>query len=285
MKYVQVSLLAIVGLCMAMPVPFAFECSLLDRVRDAAQTAGPMQSIALEILERVAGGRMESASPDLEVQVGLKPGQLRGPEFKDSSLRAYALRRIGELDLPEALTYLQNLKQNDIGFDSSHLIWPAAQIALRDALLRRISDPQSKIELLERTVTEPHDAISNSAVTTWAIDQLCDRGSLSSLAIIQQSIRNRRNGQRGEDDLRFCEERMAVVGRSPNRAKALGSVLRVNGTSDDARLIAWAIYQLHSVDSREADAELERYAKEIDGLPDSPVKRELASRLPPRRPK
>ena len=37
---------------------------------------------ALEILERVAEGRMDDAGAGLEEQVGLKPRQLRGAEFK-----------------------------------------------------------------------------------------------------------------------------------------------------------------------------------------------------------
>src|ERR1035438_5345597 len=98
MRYVLMMLVATVWRCMGTtPAPFYFECSLVDRVSDAAKADLPTRSIALEILERVGEGRMDSAG-DLEAQVGLKPGQLHGREFKDSTVRAHALRRIGELD-------------------------------------------------------------------------------------------------------------------------------------------------------------------------------------------
>ena len=74
----------------------------------------------------------------------------------------------------------------------------------------------------------------------------------------------------------FCEARMAVVSRSPDRIGALGSVLRVSSGARDLRLIGWAINELRAMKSRRADAELERYADEIDALPgDASLKREL----------
>jgi hypothetical protein len=130
-----------------------------------------MQSIALEILERIAEAHLEGAVPGLEVQVGLKPGQLRGTEFKDATVRAHALRIIGQLDLPDALTYLQNLERSGIGPDSSGQIWPAAQIALHQAQLNRIGDEPAKIRFLEDATGE------RSSAASWAVEELCNRGS------------------------------------------------------------------------------------------------------------
>jgi hypothetical protein len=252
----------------------------LDRISEAAKTATPMRLIALEILERVAEGRMEGASPDLEVQVGLKSGQLRGPEFKEYELRSYALRRIGELDLPEALTYLQNLKESDIGPDTSGQIRSAAQIALLQAQVNRIPDQQAKIRFLEEATS------GKGAGVHWAVDELCNLGSYQSLPLIRARIHRLLSlPQDIEHETGFCEARIGVVSRDPDRVRALGAVLRVNGGGTDPQLIGWAIGQLQAMRSERADAELERYAKEIDALPDSPVKRELASRLPLRYPK
>jgi len=175
MRYAQILLVATAWPCMGTtPAPFAFECSVLDRVSDAAKAGLPSRSIAIEILERVGEARMDIPTTDLEARVGLKPGQLHGREFKDSTVRAHALRKIGEL---------------------------------------------------------------------------------------------------------FCEGRMGVVSRNPDQLKALGSFLSVSGGFTDLDLIGWAISKLEAMKSPRADAELERYAKEIDALPeDSTLKRELESK-------
>jgi len=123
------------------------------RIDGEGRPLGPLFPEAKNGLERVAEGRMEGGSPDLEVQVGLKSGQLRGPEFRGYELRSYAFRRIGELDLPEALTYLQNLKESDIGPDTSGQIRSAAQIALLQAQVNRIPDQQAKIRFLEEATS------------------------------------------------------------------------------------------------------------------------------------
>jgi hypothetical protein len=282
MKQLQVLLLTTVGICMATtPDPLGFPYSLLDRVGDAAKAGVATRASALEILERVAEGRMEGGSPDLEVQVGLKSGQLRGPEFRGYELRSYAFRRIGELDLPEALTYLQNLKESDIGPDTSGQIRSAAQIALLQAQVNRIPDQQAKIRFLEEATS------GKGAGVHWAVDELCNLGSYQSLPLIRARIHRLLSlPQDIEHENGFCEARMGVVSRDPDRVRALGAVLRVNGGGTDPQLTGWAIGQLRAMRSERADAELERYAKEIDALPaDSPVKRDLASRLPLRYPK
>ena len=120
MKRFWLLLLAIAAASMALsPGPFARQWSLVDRVAAAARAGLPTAIPALEILERVAEGRMATAALDLETKVGLKPGQLHTPEFKDESVRAHALLEIGELDSPEALAYLQGLRPEDIQPDTS----------------------------------------------------------------------------------------------------------------------------------------------------------------------
>ena len=274
MRYAQILLVATAWPCMGTtPAPFAFECSLLDRVSDAAKAGLPSRSIALEILERVGEARMDSSTTDLEAQVGLKPGQLHGREFKDSTVRAHALRRIGELDVSEALTYLLNLQRSDFESDTSGEIWPAAQIALRQAQLNGIPEEPAKIHFLEDTTSE------KSAAASWAVDELCERGSYGSLGFIRASMRKRNSIPDSEKDIAFREGRMGVVSRNPDRLKALGSFLSVSGGVTDLDLIGWAISKLEAMKSPRADAELERYAKEIDALPeDSTLKRELESK-------
>jgi len=173
------------------PLPYAGQCALIDRLSTIAVSEPTKSASPLELLERVAEGRTDEIRVDSEAEVGVPPGTLQQAVFAAAAVRACALRKIGETGLPEAYEFLANLQQAVIGNDSGHQIWPAAQIALRDVHLRRILDPQSQIDFLEANLTEPHDAISGSAIEHWATDSLCDRGALISLSAIQKSIRNR----------------------------------------------------------------------------------------------
>src|SRR5438128_12227484 len=103
MRHRQLLLWVAASLCSATtPLPFHLQCSLLDRISEIARPGTPKAAVVLNILERVAEGRMEGENPDLEPEIGLQPGQLRGPEFKDATVRAHAFRRIGRIDLPAA---------------------------------------------------------------------------------------------------------------------------------------------------------------------------------------
>jgi hypothetical protein len=135
MKYVKVLLVATIWSCWGTTqAPFAGERRLLDSVSEGARVGSPTRAAALEILERVAEGRMDIASPDLETQVGIKPGEFRTRWFKDGSVRAYAAQKIGEIDVPEALTYLEHLKMTDLELDTTGMVWSAVQIALSSLL-------------------------------------------------------------------------------------------------------------------------------------------------------
>jgi hypothetical protein len=127
--------------------------------------------------------------------------------------------------------------------------------------------------MIEPLVLEKIDAV---AVAIWAFNQLCDRGALASLPLIQRSVRASWSGQYGEDELTFCETRIQVLRRSPDRVKALGSVLNVDG-AEGTRLQLWAIYQLDSMHFPQADAELDRFAGEIGRLPERSMERQSLS--------
>lgn len=242
-------------------------CAVLDRIGSTATVQSKTSATALEILKQVALGRTSNIPASTETQLGLRAGELKQPAFAWPGVRACALRTIGASDLPDALEFLSKLKAVDFADDRTQQIWPAALIALRTAQLNRISDPQLKMKFLERTAEE----YSRGAVGAWAVNQLCDGGAVASLPLIQQSIRKRMNGQRDEDEIEYCRVRVQVVLRDTNRAKALGSVLNLNADND--RLIRWAIYQLAAMRSARADAELDRFAAEVDKLPAGSPKR------------
>ncbi len=246
------------------PLPEAPYCSLLSEVGSVATSQSRSSPVALGVLERVALGRIAEISAESAAQVGLRD-RLADTWFSTAEVRACAFRAIGETGLAEAVDFLQNLNRAEIGTDTSQEMWAASQVALWDARFRRIEDPQLKIKFLESTLTEPE--MPRDPVGHWAADQLCDRGALGSLVIIQEAIRTRRNGQRDEDEIAFCEARIRVVYGKPDRVKALASLLRVEKAGENARLTEWAIQQLASIHSREAQAELDRFANEIGRLP------------------
>ena len=252
------------------PAPFAAERALLDRVAGRAKNGSEVGAAALEILERVAEGRMDRARPELEIQVGLKPNELRNRIFKEGSLRAHAVLKIGESDLPESLHYLQSLRPTDLEPDVTGMVWPAVQVAVRKAEYERISDGASKTRFLEDTTAE------HSAAASWAVNELCETGSYRSLGFVRESIQNRNPTPTGQKELAFCEARMGVILRSPDLIQALGSILSVREGTVDEDLIGWAVQRLEAIRSARADRELARYAKEIDDLPtDSQLKRNL----------
>ena len=255
------------------PPPYFYQQSVINRVSAAAKGGLTTADMALNILERLAEGRMDLIDPHDELLLGLEAGQLHKPEFQDEGVRSYALRRIGELDRPEAMTYLEQLKKDDILPDISGRMSSAAQIALRQAQLNRIQGESNQIHFLEDTTSD------RSAAAWWAVDELCNRGSYSSRSFIGEYIRRTQSvPQEIERISGFCEARMAVVSRDADRIKALASVLSVANGSNDRALMVWAIHQLGMLQSPRVEAELRRYVKEIDGLaPNSPRKREFAN--------
>lgn len=67
---------------------------------------------------------------------------------------------------------------------------------------------------------------------------------------------------------------MQVISRNPDRTKALGSVLSVEGGTEDDSLLTWAINQLFEMQSPKADAELKRFASEIEKLPNGSTQKQ-----------
>jgi hypothetical protein len=144
------------------------------------------------------------------------------------------------------------------------MVWPNARVALRNALLNRIEDPGAKIEFLVNTLTDEGDGRSLTAY--WAVNLLCDQGISTALPLIRRSFTNSWSGQRAEDAIKFCENRIRVVSRDPDRVKALGSVLTVDNAAESDQLIEWAVYQLDLMQSTSADGELNRFANELGRL-------------------
>ncbi len=229
MKRSAALLIVTASVCLSTtPLPFQHECSLIDHVGAAAGAGLPSQSVASAVLKLIAEGRMRDASPDAEKKVGLEPGTLRGTEFQEDVVRSRALRVIGRLGSPDALAYLQHLKKTDIEPDPSGQVWSSAQIGLAEAQLNRIPEGRARIRFLEDTTID-----TRSAAARWAVEELCDRGSRESLPFIIQHLTRVYSLAREVDGaLKFCEARIDLISRDPDRIKALGSFLSVHSAAD-----------------------------------------------------
>jgi hypothetical protein len=86
--------------------------------------------------------------------------------------------------------------------------------------------------------------------------------------LIRESIQKRNPTHDGEKQIAFCESRMAIISRNPDRIKALGSFLTTSTGVTDSELLGWALNQLRNIGSPQAEAEAQRFADEIENLPD-----------------
>jgi hypothetical protein len=262
----------LLALCVAVsslattPVPFSVELRLLDRISAAAAVESEGGVIAVKVLELVAVGRVSSIEPEWEASLKIDAGVLRQEAFSDSSVREYALRRIGDCPRADALEFLEKLTPGDFKADSSGQLWPTSQIALSEARMNRLAGPQPKIDFLRGLLASK----TSTTPARWVDDELCNRGALPAFPEVEASIRRRLSGQRAEDEVTFCRARMLVVARDPDKAVALGSVfssfMTLANTDDGQKLLRWAIYQLVSMRSASADAELDSFANQLGSV-------------------
>jgi hypothetical protein len=275
-RYVLVIFLCDSLLCLAEKSdPDVHYYALLDKLADQAMRTTPERELALTVLERVALGRVSAVSAEEGRALGLAATELEDRAFLWPSIRAYAFRRIGEVPFPNAFDFLSKVTLAEIGADSTQQVRASAEIALKNSLLIRISEPRAKVEFLERTLSEERMHYGGGAVVHWTVDQLCDIGAVSSLVIVRQAIRKQDSSQRGEEEIQFCEARARVISSHPDRVVALTGVLHVQLGQADERLLRWAIIQLGAMRSTSAYGALDRFADEIANLPRGPQKQRL----------
>jgi hypothetical protein len=256
--------------------PFAFELQTIDKVVRYAKDAKPASALAFAWLESVADGRpMVLDASDCRM-LGVDAVQVAGLSLKDASVRAYALQVLGESRVPAAHEYLSRLTKDGLGRDDSQQVWPAARIAQLRSDLDLVPDPDGRNAFLEKILGERQDAISNSAVASWAVELLCDSGARSALPSIRRSIRSREPFATGEAEIRFCEARIDVLSRDTDRSRALATALDLASANLDPHLMRWAVRQLTLLGSPFAVLELARFADSVGRLPDeSSVKQSL----------
>ena len=233
------------------------ELRLIEKLA-ASVKRNPSSSANIGALERIAEGKPETIESRVLTDASVGLGSVQVESLKRPAVRAYALRNLADTGI--ALSYLSNLREEDLGTDDTGEIWPAARSALQRALFLQITDPQQRIEFLEK-------AVEGSPGQTWALDELCDHNVLLSLPKIREAIKNRNPFQSGEDEIAFCEGRMAVLARDPDRTKALGSVLQVGDSRASMQMIRWAIDQLDRLNTAESNQKLDLFVGQIRQLP------------------
>ena len=250
------------------PMPFAGEMGALDQAFNALSVTNK-QTLALRTLEAVAERQPQPEVVALATKAGLDAFAGRDLMFGDSTVRAYALDRIGASGLPEALQYLREFTRDKVGHDSSDTVYPAVQVALHHLLLGREASPQDQIAFLEKSILKP----SVGQVANWAMNELCNRGSVGSLGVIRTFVHRLYPDRDGDDTIRFCEARAMTIIRDSNRAVALGTVLVLENFRNDeqTRLMRWAIGQLLEMHSADADRKLAQFAKGLGTAIDSSV--------------
>ena len=265
-KYTFAILLTLVIGFGSSALPNAAANGVVDRIFEAMMK-GTLPPSDLRILENAAEGRFEEADVAVALSLGIRRADFSPLAFRAEGARAHALMKIGETGFPEALEYLKNIRFEDVRNFQSEQPWHAARIALHIAQMKTIPEAELRIAFLRKALTDKDAGVDDSAVHTWAMTELCDRGELDALTDIRQYLRRIYSGERAEEQIHSCEARMEVVSRSSDRVQALASVLRADGPPGDSNLIGWDVRQLAALDSPTAFRALVRFDAEIKALP------------------
>jgi hypothetical protein len=252
---------------------------LIDRIVSAttAQTAPAV----FQVLREIAEGRSGRLSPDLKRAAGIDAIDTSG-FLDDAEVRAYALEKIGDIGSDEAIAYLKALRPEDLPGSAGFTVYAGAKIAYQRALLGREPDPNAQRTFLEGLLQHRSDPLAGGNIFSWALAELCNRGSVISMPIIEKAL------EKGDMPsniarIRGCEAEMTIVNSDPDRVKALGSALDSltqahTGTPLDTQLLIWATDQLSRDSGKEAQAALQRFvinAAALQGDSDSSGIRDL----------
>ena len=260
-------ILTLGSVCFANTVLFGVEFGAIDKLAVTAKSPTSLSAAAVEALERLAEGKPESVPAEFADQMGLRPILGEWITYRQLPVRTYAIRNLGEVGTDDVVFYLSALKEEEFApnIGERSQLGEAVQIALRSAQLTKIPETGEKVRWLEQL------AADNTAAQGWAVDQLCDIGSLISYAVVQRSIRERFSGARIEEELSFCEQRIRLVRSNPDRTKALISGLNTDANQQSTRLVSWAANQLLSVGSPEAIQALKTFSQAVAGMPHESV--------------
>src|SRR4051812_11735717 len=106
-------------LCLGTTISDPRQRLLVDLLSTQAAGQSSTGVIALHLLKLIALGRTQEISSESSALMGIDVGTLRQKEYSDSSIRIYAFRKMGEINLAEVVDFLAAVKRPDIGPDPS----------------------------------------------------------------------------------------------------------------------------------------------------------------------
>lgn len=214
----------------------------------------------------------EISTPQERAAAIIKLIAIVSDETQAENLRYYAAYALGELGAVEAQDVLLDLADG--------LQWNDADRRLRWAFFNAhwmikvasAPDEDAQIQLLIEALDQRFDGIIADGLRRWAADELANRGAVQALPAITAAIRNRGSGERGEEEIRLCTAKMAVLNANETRQEALVVALAMRDPFEHRDLNRWAIAELgalgteRSLDILIAYAlSLQRYCYDADG--------------------
>lgn len=172
-----------------------------------------------------------------------------------TSVRAYALEKIGELARPEADTFLIRVSSNT----NESVLMLAARIAYLNSRVIREPSQAGKRRILLETLNDAPMRDTRS----WAADELCDMGEIVSLLDVRNTISAVDPTPSGNRRFILCESKVRILFMHRRRIDALRAAL----FDKDEDLRRWGIQQLGKLNSTEADTTLVDFARQLQKNP------------------
>jgi HEAT repeat protein len=165
-----------------------------------------------------------------------------------TSVRQYAIEKIGELAKPEADNFLIQISSNT----NESVLMLAARIAYLNSRVIREPSQAGKMRILLETLN--HAPMRNTR--SWAADELCDMGDAASLPQVRKTISDVDPFPSGKKRFNLCESKVRLLAAHTVRIDALKAAL----LDKDEELRRWGIQQLGKLKTPDADTALVNFA-------------------------
>lgn len=172
-----------------------------------------------------------------------------------TSVRQYALEKIGELAKPETDKFLIQISSNT----NESVLMLAARIAYLNSRVIREPSQAGKIRILLETLN--HAPMNDTR--SWAADELCDMGDTGSLTQVKKTISYVDPFPSGKKRLNLCESKVRLLSAHAARIDALRAAL----FDKDEELRRWGIQQMGKLKTPDADTVLANFAGELQKNP------------------
>lgn len=232
---------------------------VIDRLVAGGRANAGLRPLALETLARIARGLPDSVSPEAAAAFGVPAGN--DAFFGAEDVRMHAVLAIGGSGFPEAEAVLASIQLEP----NPPAYLPRALLGARQrAHYEQLPDAREKESYLAELIRQGDPG-------NFAVGEACDSGNSRLLPLFESATVTSGGITQPmvpPEVMRVCREKIYVLSTNSDRAKALGSVLKVSDQPGDYELMVWAVMELEKMNTPEADAEMKRFAAEVDKLPD-----------------